>query len=199
MTEETNSNSSSPNQDEPENVANSNSQAASEAGTEKAEPVDLAAEVERLKTEILYARAETENVRRRLEIQADERGKYAVASFAKDMLQIADNLGRAIEAAKKENASASMIEGVELTERALYAAFERHGVKRIQTMGQRFDPNLHQAMVEIEDPNLPAGTVIAEMQAGYTIHGRLLREAMVGVSKGGPKDAAAAAGVDTTA
>ncbi|GHU04839.1 protein GrpE [Alphaproteobacteria bacterium] len=194
MTERTNANSSSSDQGEIEEGR----QPTHEAGAEETEPVDLTAEVERLKTEILYARAETENVRRRLEAQAEERGRYAVAGFAREMLQVSDNLRRALDAAKSESAPSPMSEGVELTERTLHAAFERYGVKRILALGQRFDPNLHQAMIEIEDPNQPTGTVVAELQPGYTIHGRLLREAMVSVSKGGPKGAPQP-GVDTTA
>lgn len=168
-------------------------------------PAAVTEELARLKTELLYAKAETENVRRRLEQQAEERGKYAVANFAREMLQVADNLHRALEVIPADTRAgdpqlAKLAEGVELTERVLQAALERQGIRRIGAMGSRFDPNLHQAMIEIEDPNHPTGTVVAEMQAGYTIHDRLLREAMVGVSKGGPKAAPGGeAGVDTTA
>ena len=157
----------------------------------------------KLKDQLLRAIAETENVRRRLEQQAEDRGKYAVASFAKDVLPVADNLRRALESipaeARQDDPMAhKLAEGVELTERSLLATLERYAIKRIESLGQRFDPHLHQAMMEIEDPGQPAGTVVLEMQPGYTIHNRLLREAMVGVSKGGPKTQPGDAGIDTT-
>lgn len=145
-----------------------------------------------LKDQLLRALAETENVRRRLEQQAEDRGKYAVSAFAKDMLQVADNLRRALEAvpqsARQDNeAMHNLTVGIEMTERELVSAFERYGIKPVAGLGARFDPNFHQAMMEIEDPSQPAGTVVLVMQNGYTIGDRLLRPAMVGVSKGGPK------------
>ena len=165
---------------------------------------ELEAELARLKDQLLRAMAETENVRRRLEQQAEDRGKYAMSSFAKDMLPVADNLRRALDSIPAESLGSDALaqklaEGVELTERSLLSALERHGIKRVLALGKRFDPHLHQAMMEVEDPSQPAGTVVLEMQAGYTIHDRLLREAMVGVSKGGPKPQPGDAGVDTTA
>jgi molecular chaperone GrpE len=164
----------------------------------------LEAELAKLKDQLLRAMAETENVRRRLEQQAEDRGKYAVSRFAKDMLPVADNLRRALEsipadASAADPLAAKLAEGVELTERSLLAALERHGIKRIQAIGQRLDPHLHQAMMEIEDITQPAGTILVEMQAGYTLNDRLLREAMVGVAKGGPKPQPGEGGVDTTA
>ena len=166
--------------------------------------VELEAEVLKLKDQLLRAVAETENVRRRLEQQAEDRGKYAVGNFAKDILQVADNLRRALESipaeARASDAMAhKLAEGVELTERTFLSTLERYGIKRIESLGQRFDPHQHQAMMEIEDPTKPAGTVVLEMQAGYTIHDRLLREATVGVSKGGPKPHPGDAGVDMSA
>lgn len=154
----------------------------------------LEEEIGRLKDQLLRAVAETDNVRKRLEQQAEDRGKFAVANFAKDMLAVADNLRRALDsipAEAKENdpTTHTLTEGVELTERSLIASLERHGIKRVEAVGQRFDPHHHQAMMEIEDPARTAGTVVLEMQAGYTLHGRLLRPAMVGVAKGGPKPA----------
>jgi molecular chaperone GrpE len=164
---------------------------------------ELEAEVVKLKDQLLRAVAETENVRRRLEQQAEDRGKYAVGTFAKDVLPVADNLRRALESIPAEAREGDpmahkLAEGVELTERSLLATLERYGIKRIESLGQRFDPHLHQAVMEIEDPSKPAGTVVLEMQPGYIIHDRLLREAMVGVSKGGPKMQPGDAGVDTT-
>ena len=162
--------------------------------------LELAAVTEKL----LRAMAETENVRRRLEQAAEDRGKYAVSAFAKDMLPIADNLRRALDALPadaKENdpLAVKLIEGVELTERSLLSALERHGIKKVESLGAVLNPHLHQAMMEVEDPSHAAGTIILEMQAGYTLHGRLLREAMVGVAKGGPKPGQGDSGVDTQA
>lgn len=153
---------------------------------------ELEAEVATLKDQMLRALAETENVRRRLEQQAEDRGKYAIANFAKDMLSVADNLRRALEAVpqsarQEDELVASLTTGVEMTERELLGALERYGVKPVPALGSRFDPHLHQAMMEVEDPSQPQGTVVMVMQGGYTMHDRLLRPAMVGVSKGGPK------------
>lgn len=153
---------------------------------------ELEDENAKLKDQVLRALAETENVRRRLEQQAEDRGRYAVSGFAKDMLLVADNLRRALEAvpqqARDEDQPVhNLVVGVEMTERELLTALERHGVKPVPSLGSRFDPNIHQAMMEIDDASHPAGTVVMVMQGGYTIHDRLLRPAMVGVSKGGPK------------
>ena len=153
---------------------------------------ELEAEVAKLKNEVLYAKAETENVRRRLEQQAEDRGKYAVSAIAKDVLSVADNLRRALESvpptAREGNDIANTLTvGVEMTERELLNTFERYGIKLVEAQGARFDPNLHQAMMEVEDPSQPEGTVVMVMQQGYVIHDRLLRPALVGVSKGGPK------------
>ncbi|CAA7614120.1 Protein GrpE [Candidatus Terasakiella magnetica] len=162
---------------------------------------ELEAELAKLKNEVLYAKAETENTRRRLEQQAEDRGKYAVGNFAKDVLAVADNVRRALDAvpptAREGNdAINGLIVGVEMTERELLTTFERYGIKPVAAQGERFDPNLHQAMMEMEDPSQPEGTVVLVMQAGYTIHDRLLRPALVAVSKGGPK--ATGANVDTS-
>lgn len=153
---------------------------------------ELEAEVAKLKSEVLYARADTENVRRRLEQQAEDRAKFAVSNFAKDVLGVADNLRRALDAvpatAREGNDIANTLTvGVEMTERELLTTMERYGIKLIQAMGSRFDPNLHQAMMEMEDVTQPEGTVVMVMQQGYVLHERLLRPALVGVSKGGPK------------
>lgn len=178
-----------PSSEEQENVAPE--QPVAEVSPREAE---LEAEVARLKDQVLRAMAETENVRRRLEQQAEDRGKYAVAGFAKDVLPVADNLRRALDSVTAEQRQMSettdkLMTGVELTERELLTALERYGVRPVAALGSRFDPHLHQAMMEMEDATKPAGTVVLVMQPGYTIHDRLLRPAMVGVSKGGPKDA----------
>lgn len=152
----------------------------------------LEAEIAKLKNDVLYAKAETENTRRRLEQQAEDRGKYAVSNIAKDVLSVADNLRRALDSvpatAREGNESlAALTTGVEMTERELLATFERYGIKPVEAHGAKFDPNLHQAMMEMEDPSQIEGTVVLVMQAGYTLHDRLLRPALVGVAKGGPK------------
>lgn len=153
---------------------------------------ELEAEIAKLKSEVLYAKAETENVRRRLEQQAEDRAKYAISNIAKDVLSVADNLRRALDSvpptAREGNDIANTLTvGVEMTERELLSSFERYGIRPVQAQGTRFDPNLHQAMMEVEDTTQPEGTVVMVMQQGYQIHDRLLRPALVGVSKGGPK------------
>ena len=164
---------------------------------------ELEAELAKTKNDVLYAKAEVENVRRRLETQAEERGKYAVTNFAKDVLSVADNLRRALDAVPadaKDNSelAKTLTVGVEMTERDLLATLERYGITPVAAQGQRFDANFHQAMMEMEDTTVPAGTVVLVMQTGYKLHDRLLRPAMVGVSKGGPK-APSGEQVDTNA
>ena len=158
----------------------------------------LETELAEIKDRLLRTAAETENVRRRLERERDEARVFAATRFAKDILSVADNLRRALDAAPKngDETLKAFIGGVEVTERELLSVFERHQIKRIEALGARFDPNLHEAVVEVEDPSKPAGTVVQVMMPGYTISGRLLRAAMVAVSKGGPKEAPGAA-VDT--
>ncbi len=151
----------------------------------------LEAEVADLKDKVLRAHAETENVRRRMEKERDDARAYAATKFAKDMLSVADNLRRAIDSAPKseDEALKTLLAGVEVTERELLGVFERHQIKRIEAQGARFDANLHEAVVEIPDAAKPPGTVVQVMMPGYTISGRLLRAAVVGVSKGGPANA----------
>jgi molecular chaperone GrpE len=156
---------------------------------------ELEAEIVALKDQLLRAVAETENVRRRGQREREDTAKYAAANFARDIVSVADNLGRALEAVsdemRKENDSVDgLATGVELTQKELDAAFERHDIKRIEPLGEAFDHNLHQAMFEVEDASQPAGTVVQLMQAGYVMRDRLLRPAMVGISKGGAKPAA---------
>jgi len=150
----------------------------------------LEAEVTELKDRALRAHAELENYRRRAEREREDTAKFAVTKFARDLLSVADNLRRAIDNAPKEGDEAikSLLAGVEVTERELLTAFERHQVKPIEALGQRFDANFHEAVVEIPDPSKPPGTIVQVMAPGYTIAGRLLRAAMVGVAKGGPKE-----------
>lgn len=155
--------------------------------------VRLLKENEELKDRALRVAAEMENLRRRTARDVHDARSYAIANFARDMLSVSDNLGRALEAIPAEVREAgepgfkALIEGVELTERAMLAALERHGVKKLQPEGEKFDPNFHQAMFEVPNPAVPANTVVQVVQPGYSIGDRVLRPAMVGVAKGGPK------------
>ena len=157
----------------------------------------LNAENAALKDRVLRTLAEMENLRRRTEREAADARTYAVSAFARDMLNVVDNLTRALESLP-ENARAggdevlkSLIDGVELTARDLSVALGRHGVKKQEPQGEKFDPNFHQAIFETPDEKLPTGTVTKVVQSGWTIGDRVLRPAMVGVSKGGPKPAKA--------
>jgi molecular chaperone GrpE len=158
--------------------------------------VRLLKENEELKDRALRAAADMENLRRRTARELQDARAYSAANFARDMLSVSDNLRRALEAIPTEAKAAgdagftALIEGVEMTERAMLVALERHGVKKLQPEGEKFDPNFHQAMFEVPNPNVPANTVVEVVQPGYTIGERVLRPAMVGVAKGGPKQAA---------
>lgn len=155
----------------------------------------LNAENGQLKDRVLRTLAEMENLRRRTEREVSDAKTYGVTSFARDMLTVVDNLARAIEhfpaeaRATADPAVRSMVEGVELTARDLEAALGRHGVKKLDPKGQKFDPNFHQAIFEAPDETVPSGTVSQVVQTGWTIGDRVLRPAMVGVSKGGPRAA----------
>jgi molecular chaperone GrpE len=162
------------------------------AAPEGGEAARLREEVASLKDQLLRAVAETENVRRRAERDREDTAKYAVSKFAKDVLAVADNLRRALEAVPAdqrggEGALEGLLVGVEATERQLLAAMERAGIQRMEALGQPFDPNFHQVMFEVEASGKPGGTIVQVLQDGYTVHGRLLREAMVGVAKGEPQ------------
>ncbi|MBW6423371.1 nucleotide exchange factor GrpE [Rhizobium sp. XQZ8] len=152
-----------------------------------------------LRDRFLRLAAEMDNLRRRTERDVKDAKSYSVAGFARDMLAVSDNLRRALDAVpteKRAGAEATLetlLEGVEMTERAMLSALDRHGVKKIEAEGQKFDPNFHQAMFEIPNPNVPNNTVVQVVQAGFTIGERVLRPAMVGVAKGGPKDVSAEA------
>jgi len=158
----------------------------------------LAKEAADLKDRLLRTLAEMENLRRRTEREVADARSYGVTNFARDILAVADNMERALKALddeireKAEAGVKALLDGVELTERELIKAMEKHGVKKLEPQGQKFDPNLHQAMFEIPDESVPAGTVVQIMQPGYTIGERVLRPALVGVSKGGPKAQASA-------
>ncbi|MEQ1939792.1 nucleotide exchange factor GrpE [Mesorhizobium sp. CN5-321] len=162
--------------------------------------VKLLKENEELKDRALRAAAEMENLRRRTARDVQDARAYAIANFARDMLSVSDNLRRAIDAIPEEAKASgdagfkALIEGVEITERAMLSALERHGVKKLEPEGEKFDPNFHQAMFEVPNPDVPANTVLQVVQPGYSIGERVLRPAMVGVSKGGPKQAPAEPG-----
>jgi molecular chaperone GrpE len=179
-------------------AANNNVGDATEAPV-AAEPVEpsaearlaaLEAELAEQKDHLLRALAETENVRRRAQRERDDTLKYAVAGFAKELLSVADNLRRALdslpEAEARDERTRGLVTGVEATERELLSVFERHGIRRIDPDGERFDHNLHQAIFEAERPGKPGGTIIEVLQPGYVLHDRLLRPAMVGVAKENP-------------
>ncbi len=147
-----------------------------------------------LNEKLLRTMADMENLRRRKDREIVDKEKYAVTKFAKEILSVADNIQRTIEAVPEEALSEdehlkTLIDGVHMTEREILNIFERHGITRIDPNGEAFDPNLHQAMFEVPSPDVPAGTVVQVMQAGYVIGERTLRPALVGVSKGGVKEA----------
>jgi molecular chaperone GrpE len=181
-----------------EAAAAASEQAAAPSPDERA--AALEAELTATKDRLLRALAETENVRRRAEREREDAHKYAVARFAQDLLSAADNLRRALDslpaAEVRDEKVRGLLEGVAATERELLAAFERHGIRRIDPKGERFDHNFHQAIFETETSGEPAGTVVEVLQPGYVLHERLLRPAMVGVAKEGAKKAAPGDGAD---
>lgn len=144
------------------------------------------------KDKLLRALAEMENLRKRTEREVADSRLYGISSFARDILTVADNMHRALGALDvklREQADASvkaLLDGVELTERELMKVLEKHGVKRIDPLGQKFDPNFHQAMYEQPDASAPPGTIVQVMQAGYTIGDRVLRPALVAIAKAAP-------------
>ena len=158
----------------------------------------LEAERNDLKDKLLRTLADMENLRRRAEREVADARVYAVTKFARDMLNVADNVRRALESLPDEARHGAegpfkaLIDGIDLTERDLLNTLERHGVKRLDPHGQKFDPNLHQAMFEVPNPDVPNGTVVQVVQSGYVIGDRVLRPALVGVAKGGSKAAESA-------
>ena len=163
----------------------------------------LARENADAKDRLLRTLAEMENLRKRTEREINDSRQYAIASFARDILVVADNMDRALEALdadlrdKADSSAKALLDGVELTERELIKVLEKHGVKKFEPQkGDRFDANLHQAMYEMPDPSQTAGTVAQVIQPGYMIGERMLRPALVAVAKGGPKASPAAAAND---
>lgn len=154
---------------------------------------ELEKEATEMKDQLLRTIAEMENLRRRTEKEVKDAKSYSVASFARDMLSVADNLRRGQEAVSDEDrdsaegALKALLDGTDMTEREMLKILEKHGVKKLNPEGERFDPNFHQAMFEVPNPDVPNNTVFQVVQAGYVIGTRVLRPAMVGVAKGGPK------------
>ncbi|AMN38757.1 nucleotide exchange factor GrpE [Rhodoplanes sp. Z2-YC6860] len=159
-------------------------------------------ELAEMKDRLLRTLADMENMRKRTDREVADARVYGISNFARDILGVADNMHRAMQAlddelrANADDAVKSLLDGVELTERELMNVLEKNGVKKLDPMGQKFDPNRHQAMFEMEDASVPSGTVVQVMQAGYTIGERVLRPALVAVSKGGAKAAPAASAND---
>lgn len=168
--------------------ADASAETAAPAQGDEADPLQtLLSELEEARQQILYAQAETQNVRRRLEKDAQDARAYAATAFARDILSVADNLSRALdvipEAMRDDDATKPLVIGLEATQRELNAVFERNGITRIAAVGLPLDPNQHQAMLEIPSDDAEPGTIVQEMQAGYMIKDRLLRPALVGVAK----------------
>jgi molecular chaperone GrpE len=188
--------------------AEAKAEASAGAGAEKADPAggeakaqpsveaqldELAQKNAELNDRLLRLAAEMENQRKRGEREVSDTRTYAIAGFARDMLTATDSLSRALMMLPAEardgadGALKSLIDGIELTEREMQRLLAKHGVKPIEAEGEKFDPHKHQAMFEVPDPSRPEGTVVQVVQAGYSIGERVLRPAMVGVAKGGPK------------
>ncbi len=199
-------------------------QAAAEAEAAKDEPsvepeeadgasariAELEAEVSSLKDQLLRAMAETENLRQRTRREREDTVKYAAMGLVKDLVEVTDNLKRAVdsvpaEAVEQDEQLKNLLTGVEMTEKQILTVFERHNIKQVAALGEKLDPHSHEALFEVPDPNSPAGTVVQVMQPGYRLHDRLVRPARVGVAVGGPAAAAEAEtpapgeNVDTTA
>ena len=171
---------------------------------------DLEAEVSSLKDQLLRAMAETENLRQRTRREREDTIKYAAMGLIKDLVEVTDNLKRAVDsvpadAVENDEQLKNLLTGVEMTEKQIITVFERHNIKQVAALGEKLDPHSHEALFEVPDPTAPAGTVVQVMQPGYRLHERLVRPARVGVAVGGPASAAEAEkpapgeNVDTTA
>ena len=154
----------------------------------------LTAEAADLKERLLRALADTENLRKRAERERAEASLYAATNFARDLLSVADSMDRALQSVPQEGReelsenTRNLLAGIEVTQKELLNVFSRHGITRIEPMGEKFDPHFHQAMFEVPDASAPAGTVVQVVQAGYVIGERCLRPALVGISKAIPAD-----------
>ena len=172
--------------DEAEEIRKETAEAAPEVA-EHDRVAELERQLEEAKSKALYAAAETQNVRRRLEAEKEQASSYAAAGFARDMLAIKDHLDRALAAVSDElradKTAAQFLAGIEATSRELDAVFQRNGVTRIKSVGEALDPHRHQAMVELPSAEAEPGTIVEELQTGYMMKDRLLRPALVGVAK----------------
>jgi molecular chaperone GrpE len=160
-------------------------------------------EVAELRDKLLRTLADMENLRRRSQKDREDALKYSSANFARDMLSVADNLRRAIDSIPEDGdpdgaALVGFIEGISLTEKELLSTLERHGIRKIDPMGEKFDPQFHEAMFEIPSAEAENGTVLQVVEVGYVIHDRLLRPAKVGIAKAGPAPSGPGDQVDTT-
>jgi molecular chaperone GrpE len=167
--------------------------AAAAAAAEPTPSTALEREHAEMRDRLLRTLAEMENLRKRTEREVADARLYGMASFARDVLGVADNMRRALDAvppdlrASAEAGMKALVDGVELTERELLKALEKNGVRQFTPQGEKFDPNVHQAIYEVPDASVPAGSIVQVVQPGYMIGERVLRPALVGVSKGGPK------------
>jgi molecular chaperone GrpE len=186
----------------PEDLSDQNPAAPEMAETDRV--ATLEAELVRMKDHMLRALAETENIRKRAQKEREDATKFAVSSFARDMLEIADNFRRALDAIPAEAREDSplmktTIEGIEATERVMLKLFEKHGIRKLEPLGEPFDPNFHEVMFEAPVPGKPAGTIIQLVDPGYVLNDRLLRPARVGIAKADPGDGGSPHRVDETA
>lgn len=182
-------------------MANANAQAGASAAQDDtgeaaesgaaARVVALEAEVSSLKDQLLRALAETENLRQRTRREREDTIKYAAMGLIKDLVEVTDNLKRAIDsvpadAVEDDSQLKNLLTGVQMTDKEILAVFERHNIKQVAALGEKLDPHSHEALFEVPDPTSPAGTVVQVMQPGYRLHERLVRPARVGVAVGGP-------------
>ncbi|HCH56362.1 MAG TPA: nucleotide exchange factor GrpE [Rhodospirillaceae bacterium] len=190
----------------PEEAVSENEDAAqaTEISSDGVEDMTEEEEIADLKDKLLRTLADMENLRRRSQKDREDALKYSSANFARDMLSVADNLRRAIESIPEEadpdgSALVGFIEGIALTEKELLSTLERHGIEKIDPMGEKFDPQFHEAMFEIPTVDAESGTVLQVVEAGYVIHDRLLRPAKVGIAKAGSAPAESDDQIDTSA
>lgn len=175
------------------------------AGPEQDRVAELEAELSRMKDHMLRALADAENTRKRAVKERDDATKFAISAFARDMLDIADNFRRALDAIPEEARSGddplikNLTAGIEAIERGLLKTFEKHGIKKLDPLGVPFDPNFHEVMFETPVPGKPQGLVIQVLEPGYTISDRLLRPARVGIAKGDPDSTPPPHRIDETA
>ncbi len=177
-----------PEDDQPPEPANEGEIQAEVVSDPAEELAKAKAEAAQLKDQLLRALAEAENTRRRSQREREDTARYASANLAKDVVQFADNLSRALaavpaEALAQDEALKNLVDGIAATERQFLTSLERHNIKRIDPLGEKFDAHLHQAMFEVPGSGQPAGTVVQVLQPGYVLHERLLRPALVGVAK----------------